>query len=143
MTVNGPIIIVEDDAEDQEILQEVIQSLGVENKLRFFQEGSAVLEYLRTTNEKPLIIITDVNMPGIDGLQLRRLIFGDEFLRRKSIPYVFLSTSDGKGILQQAYDLQIQGFFQKELTFEGMRQQLKLVLDYWKKCNHPNSEGTY
>jgi CheY-like chemotaxis protein len=133
-----PIIIVEDDMEDQEILKEVLQDLGVRQPLKFFSEGVAVLDYLRTTNEKPFIILTDVNMPGMSGITLREEIVKDNYLRKKSIPFVFLSTSDGKGVLPKIYELQVQGYFEKQNTLEGMKAQLNLILTYWQECRHPN-----
>lgn len=133
-----PLVIIDDDEEDQQILAEVISELGITNPLRFFKEGAAALHYLRTTPEQPFIIITDVNMPGMNGLTLREEIFTDPYLKRKSIPFIFLSTSDGKGILEKVYDLQVQGFFMKRTTMGEMKEQLHLILSYWDECKHPN-----
>ncbi|MGZ5255600.1 MAG: response regulator, partial [Flavitalea sp.] len=89
----GPIIIAEDDVDDQQIMVEVFESLSIKNPIRFFTDGQDVLEYLLTTKEKPFIIISDVNLVRMNGLELRRRITADEKLRRKSIPFVFLTTS--------------------------------------------------
>lgn len=140
MPLNGPIIIVEDDQEDQELLAEALQELGVSNRFRYFREGEAVLEYLRTTGEKPFLIITDVALPGMNGIDLRTAIISDGYLRQKSIPFVFLSTSDNKAAIHKIYELQVQGYFQKADTFDGIKRQVKLLIDYWKECIHPNSD---
>ena len=68
----GPIIIAEDDVDDQEIMREVFESLSIANPLHFFTRGEEVLDYLATTQEKPFIIISDVNLVGMNGLELRR-----------------------------------------------------------------------
>lgn len=135
----GPIIIVEDDKEDQEVLEEVFNDLQIENEIKFFKEGNSVLAYLRTTTDKPFIIITDINMPMMNGLELKMEIYKDEYLRKKSIPFVFLSTTDGSRIIDKVYQLEVQGFFQKEFSYDSVRNQIKLIIDYWSKCKHPNS----
>ena len=135
----GPIIIVEDDKEDQEVLAEVFQELKIENEIKFFKEGTSVLTYLRTTSDKPFIIITDINMPMMNGVELREEIYKDDFLRKKSIPFIFLSTTDGRRIINKVYDLEVQGFFQKEVSYQAVSNQIKLIIDYWAKCNHPNN----
>ena len=139
MSNTAPVVIVDDDEEDQEILTEVFKTLGIPNELKFFAEGRPVLDYLRTTADKPLIILTDINMPGMNGLELRAEICKDDYLRHKSIPFVFLTTSDGGGILQRVYEMQVQGFFQKASTFEEIKRQVQLIIDYWKECRHPNT----
>ena len=139
MKALGPIIIVEDDKEDQEVLAEVFAELKIENEIKFFKEGTSVLAYLRTTTDKPFIIITDINMPMMNGLELKAEIHKDDYLRKKSIPFIFLSTTDGSRIIDKVYQLEVQGFFQKEFSYEAVSNQIKLIIDYWSKCKHPNN----
>ncbi len=139
MKDSGPIIIVEDDKEDQEVLSEVFSELKIPNEIKFFKEGTGVLDYLRTTSDKPFIIITYINMPMMNGLELRAEIIKDDYLRKKSIPFVFLSTTDGSRIIDKVYELQVQGFFQKEFSYQAVSNQIKLIIEYWAKCKHPNN----
>src|SRR5438309_11577304 len=135
----GPAIIIEDDEDDQELLAEVFNSLDVPNVLIFFKEGHSALEYLRTTTVKPFIIVTDINLPGMNGLQLREEILKDAYLRSKCIPFIFLSTSDGHHILDRAYEMQVQGYFQKAESMQDMKEQIQIIMAYWKICRHPNN----
>lgn len=134
-----PIIIVDDDLDDHTIFREIAERLNLTNQLLFFRNGTDVLPYLRTTQDKPFIIICDVNMPVMNGLDLRRAINNEEFLRKKSIPFVFFTTAASSGQVQEAYDLTVQGFFIKESSYLETEKTFKLILDYWNKCKHPNS----
>ncbi|MBD0288183.1 MAG: response regulator, partial [Flavisolibacter sp.] len=107
----GPVIIVEDDLEDQEIYAYFFKELKCTHEVKFFEEGQALLHYLRTTTDQPFIIITDINLSEMDGIQLRNEVCKDDFLKQKSIPFVFLTTSNGKHVLKRVYDMQVQGFF--------------------------------
>jgi CheY-like chemotaxis protein len=135
----GPAIIIEDDEDDRELLAEIFDSLDVPNVIVFFDEGTAALDYLRTITIKPFIIITDINLPGMSGMQLREEILKDELLRKKSIPFIFLSTSDGKHILNKVYEMQVQGYFQKAESMHAMKEQIQTIIAYWKLCRHPNN----
>lgn len=139
MSRRGPIVVIEDDADDREILQEVFESLGVKNELKFFGDGETVIDYLLATEDKPFIILTDVNLPRLRGTELRRRINENEELRRKSIPFIFLTTSADPKAVRDAYDQMVQGFFQKEHNFEQVKQTVKLIVDYWTVCRHPNN----
>jgi CheY-like chemotaxis protein len=139
MAVTGPIIIIEDDQDDQEFITGVFKNLEITNELRFFRNGEEALNYLRITTDQPLLILCDVNMPGINGLEFREAINSDEYLRRKSIPFIFLSTSAASYAVRQAYDLNVQGFFQKQNSLQDLQSLVKLIIDYWKTCKHPNS----
>jgi len=138
MSIQGPVIFVEDDADDQYIYREACQKLGVKN-VKFFPSAESVLTYLRETTEKPFIIFCDINMPVQDGLELRKTINAEEHLRQKSIPFVFFSTAAAPSQVQRAYDLTVQGFFLKEQRFEETQATIKMILDYWQKCYHPNN----
>ncbi|HEV7620699.1 MAG TPA: response regulator [Flavisolibacter sp.] len=137
MLVSGPIIYLEDDIDDQELFKEVFQSLDISNEIKVFNTCELVLKYLKTTKDRPFLIITDVNLPEMSGIQLREEICRDPYLKRKAIPYIFLSTSAREADIRKAYDLDIQGYFQKENTFDALQSMIKQIVDYWKVCKHP------
>ncbi len=137
---NGSIILVEDDTDDQELLVNVFESLGVPNEIQIFENGHEAFLFLKNTPSQPFLIICDVNMPIMNGLELRRQINSNQLLRRKSIPFIFLSTSGEANAVIEAYELDVQGFFVKERYFEGIQYQIKQIVEYWKHCKHPNSE---
>ena len=135
----GPIIIVEDDKDDQEVYEESIKGIGISNDIRFFDEAKSMLDYLINTEEQPFIIISDVNMPGMTGLELKKYIHEDPFLRTKGIPFVFISTNAGKMSVRHAHALSVQGYFEKPSNIEGVKQMLKKVFEYWALCKHINN----
>jgi CheY-like chemotaxis protein len=138
----GPIVIVEDDFEDEDIFQDVLKDLDVKNKLVWFRHTKDAFDYLKTTNEQPFIIFSDVNLPGQNGIEFKRQIDADHQLRQKSIPFVFYSTSVDRENVTKAYtEMTIQGFFQKKNSFDKIKETLKLVFDYWEICKHPNSDN--
>lgn len=139
MAVTGPIIIVEDDLDDQEIIADVIKTLKVGNELIFFRDGKEALVYLETTREKPFVILSDINMPVMNGLELRERIIGNALLKRKSIPFIFLSTTGNPVAVQQAYAMDVQGFFTKQNNLSELQHTLQMVILYWKNCLHPNA----
>lgn len=126
--------------DDQHLIQMAVNLLAVPNQMRFFHNGQEALNYLRTTQENPLLIISDVNMPIMNGLELRAFINDDEYLKRKAIPFIFLTTAVNWQVIQVAYDGTVQGFYQKASNFEGLKAQMQLMISYWKSCLHPNSE---
>jgi CheY-like chemotaxis protein len=139
MSVKGPIILVDDDREDREITHEAIKKLDLPNKVICFPNGKEALDYLKTTTDNPFIIFSDIDMPVLNGLQFRNEINKNERLRKKSIPFVFLTSTVTKSTVDLAYELTVQGFFTKLHSFEELQAQLSLVLEYWKTARHPNS----
>ena len=135
----GPVIIAEDDRDDQEIMREVFESLSIKNPLRFFESGEDVLNYLHTTSEQPFLIISDINLIKMNGLELKKQINADEHLRRKSIPFVFLTTSSDKAAISKAYEMMVQGYFKKENNLRQIQNCIRMIVEYWLICRHPNS----
>ncbi|RZJ31068.1 MAG: response regulator [Flavobacterium sp.] len=134
----GPIIIIEDDTDDQEILQAVFDSLGYKNEIAFFGDGYQALEYLVNTSVEPFIIFSDINLPKLNGIELRAKIHQNEDLRLKSIPYLFFSTSAEQSHVIDAYSKSVQGFFIKPSSFNEIKDTIKTIVEYWQKCVSPN-----
>jgi CheY-like chemotaxis protein len=135
---NGPILLIEDDIDDQEFIIDALQTLGVANEVMTFDNGQKALDFLKITTKKPFMIISDVNLPVMNGMQFKSEIQKDEYLRSKSIPFIFLSTSSDNKAVKEAFDLGAQGFFVKENTYQGIRDQLKGIVEYWAGSKHPN-----
>jgi CheY-like chemotaxis protein len=136
---NGPIIIVEDDKDDQEIYQEAIQTIGIPNDIRFFDSGKEALEYLENTEEQPFIILCDVNMPGMTGLELKKKIQEDAYLSAKGVPFVFISTNANSVVVRHALALGVQGYFEKPHNMEGIKELIQTLFAYWERSKHVNT----
>lgn len=137
MNNTGPIIIIEDDLEDKEILTDVFRELNVENEIIFFKEGQLALEYLTNTDTEPFLILSDIEMPKLNGMELREQIHTNENLRIKCIPYLFFSTWAEQKYVVEAYSKSIQGFFVKPHDWDHLKRTMKVIVDYWKECESP------
>lgn len=132
-----PIIIIEDDQDDQEVLRDVIVELSVPHPLHFFDDCEKAFQFLLTTVKKPFLILCDINLPKMNGIQLKRKIDSTASLRQKAIPFVFLTTSGTQSTVDQAYNsTNLQGYFQKSSKMADIKQKVKLILDYWTAALH-------
>ena len=139
MATFGPLIIVDDDIDDEEIVREALTELAVPNKVHYFSNGETALQYLQTTAEQPFLILCDVNMPKMGGIELKRQIDADPELRSKSIPFIFFTTTVDEGAVVESYTtLTVQGFFRKSNRYEELKDILSLITNYWKHSYHPN-----
>jgi CheY-like chemotaxis protein len=135
---NGPIIVIEDDRDDQELLQMVFKNLNYGNEIFYFDNGEEALSFLNRKEVSPFLILSDVNMPRINGFELRNIIKTNEDLSIKCIPYLFFTTGTTKKLVVDAYSLSVQGIFQKPSGFDELQQMIKTIVDYWKQCIAPN-----
>ncbi|WP_080237218.1 response regulator [Spirosoma rigui] len=139
MNKNGPVIVIEDDADDQFLFQEVFSKLGYENEVIYFFDGQEALDYLMTTTVLPFLILSDINMPRLDGFALREKLHTDAALQVRCIPYLFFSTAASQEMVINAYSLSVQGFFVKENTMAGLEETVQSIMEYWKRCAAPNN----
>ena len=139
MNKEGPIIVIEDDLEDQEILQEIFQNLGYKNKISYFIDGNEALEYLNKSDVQPFLILSDINMPKLNGFELRNKVFTNIQLQEKCIPYLFFTTGANKKAVSDAYAMSVQGFFLKPSTIPQLQETVRKIIEYWKECIAPSS----
>jgi len=138
MNKRGPIIIIEDDMDDQDLLTDVFKDLNYKNELIFFGDSLQALEYLTITEVEPFLVLSDINMPKLNGMELREKIHNNEDLRIKSIPYLFFSTSAEQQHVIDAYSRSIQGFFVKPKTYDNLKKVIVKIVEYWQECESPN-----
>jgi len=138
MNKSGPIIVIEDDSDDQAILTHIFKELNFKNEIVFFDDGETALDHLTNTATEPFLILSDINMPKLSGMELREMINTNEDLRIKCIPYLFFSTSAEQKHVVDAYSKSVQGFFIKPYTVEKLMRTIKIIVEYWQECESPN-----
>src|SRR3954468_12318363 len=127
MNKNGPIIIIEDDQDDKEMLMDVFKKLDYSNEIIFFLESEKALDYLNRSEAAPFLILSDINMPRLNGLQLKKKIHTDAALQVKCIPYLFFTTSASKDAVVEAYSMSAQGFFIKETSMAELEKTICIM----------------
>lgn len=138
MNKTGPIIIIEDDLDDQGMLTDIFKELDYNNEVIFFGDSCTALDYLTKTDVEPFIVLSDINMPKLNGMELREKVHNNEDLRMKSIPYLFFSTSAEQQHVIDAYSRSIQGFFIKPNTYDKLKTVIRKIVEYWQECESPN-----
>ncbi len=134
---SAPILIVDDDLDDQEFIQEAWKELHYSNPLIFFTDPKDVLNFLRKEKIIPFLIISDVKLHKMDGFEFKKKLFEDTSLNYKSIPFVFFSNSASKTQIQKSYDLGSNGFFIKGSNMKEIKETFESIIEYWKKSKVP------
>lgn len=125
------IMVIEDDMDDQELLKETFLDLNYPNPVIFFSNGDDALNYLCQTSSPPVLIISDINMPKMNGFEIRETIDASTELRKLDIPFVFLTTQSQKDAVANTYPLIDHGFFTKPYGMQDLRNTIKSIVEYW------------
>ncbi|HEY1056659.1 response regulator [Emticicia fontis] len=142
--ITRPILLIEDDIDDKNFLEEVFEELEIKNPLVWFDNCNDAKKFILSTDDQLFIILCDINLPRQSGIELKREIDASDRLREKSIPFIFYTTTANMDYVREAYTrLTVQGFFQKNHDFEATKRDIKLIMDYWSACVHPNSKADY
>ena len=131
MTYKAQILIVDDDADDREIIRDAFMSGSSQPEYVFLDNGNALMEYLHTNISAmlPSLILLDLNMPGKDGREALREIKGNEALQH--IPTVIFTTSSSPGDRQMAYQLGANCFVTKPDTFNKLVDVTGAISKLW------------
>jgi CheY-like chemotaxis protein len=132
------IVMVEDDVDMHYLYKRVFTNLRLEKNLRLFDNALEALGFIRKFSEDTQLIFSDINMPMVDGIELKMRINADRSQKLQDIPFVFLSTSATEIDIKKSSNLGIQGFYQKGITLDEIEKTVKLVLDYWNESVLPH-----
>lgn len=129
--LQGPIWIVDDDLEDQELIMDIFKELEWPHDLELFQTAEAFLQKLQASNEAPFLIISEVNLPKMSGFDLRQRMLDNPGNKFHSVPFIFWSTFASERQIRKAFDLNAHGFFIKESSFDKWKEVLIKIIEYW------------
>ncbi len=133
------ILLIEDDIADQKLIKKSLANQKIANDLQITNSGEEAFHYLHSitdSNDKPDLILLDLNMPGMGGKEFLRRVKQDEEL--KSIPAVILTTSDNETDIVDSYKLQASGYLKKPVTLEEFRKAMEKLEEYWfVLCKQP------
>jgi CheY-like chemotaxis protein len=136
---NDPIIIVDDDRDDLDIMREAFKQLEVPNELITFNDAFKFIEYMTATKERCIFILCDINMHKMGGLDLMKRVFSDPVLRLKCIPFLFFSTSGATVAIMEAYSFGVQGYFVKPSSMLDYKKMFYSMISYWSYSQNPNN----
>ncbi len=125
------VLHIEDDAIEVMKLQRTIKSLALEHEVIVANNGEEALELLAQKNQLPDIILLDLNMPKLNGIEFLKILKSDEVLQ--FIPSIILSTSVNQTDLLECYKTGIAGYIVKPLKYEDYMAKIESVLSYWSK----------
>ena len=131
------ILIADDDPDDRLMTKEALEESFLINELKFVEDGVELLEYLRRQGKfseaqnspRPGIILLDLNMPKVDGREALKVIKSDPDL--KSIPIVVLTTSKADEDIVKTYDLGVNCFISKPVSFSEFVAVTRALGNYW------------
>jgi CheY-like chemotaxis protein len=131
------ILLTDDDEEDLQMTQEALRESRLGNDLRITRDGEELMDYLHRRGRysdpsdapRPGLILLDLNMPRKDGREALAEIKVDPDLRR--IPVIMLTTSKAEEDIFRSYDLGVNSFISKPVTFAGLVEAMRVVSEYW------------
>ncbi len=125
-----PILLVEDDQVDVMTVQRALKEIKVTNPVVNKENGEEALQYLRDPNNaKPCIILLDLNMPIMNGLEFLQVAKHDARLKR--IPVVVLTTSEEQQDLTNSFDLGVAGYMAKPVDYRQFVEVMRTINAYW------------
>ncbi|WP_256565296.1 response regulator [Dyadobacter chenhuakuii] len=100
-------------------------------------DGFGAATYLDCQTPLPFVILSDTNLPKLDGLELRRRLKENASLNLKCIPYLYFTTALNQDVVIEAYSTSAQEFFVRPSDFNEIKDPLKSIVEYWKRCASP------
>ncbi|CAZ97124.1 response regulator [Zobellia galactanivorans] len=123
------ILLIEDDAIEVMKLQRTVKKLELKHNIIETKNGEDALEILRSGDKLPDIILLDLNMPRMNGIEFLTILKADPVL--KYLPTVILTTSENRADLLECYKVGVAGYVIKPLKYEEYQSKLHKVLEYW------------
>jgi two-component system, response regulator len=141
MTKEIEILLVEDNSSDAEMTIEALKKNNLSNRLLHLKDGAAALDYIfaegkfagRQVEDTPRVILLDLKMPKVNGIEVLQKIRGDE--RTKRIPVVVLTSSNEDPDIRICYDLGANSYVVKPVEFDKFQKAISSLGLYWLIVN--------
>ena len=135
MTNEVEILLVEDSSADAELTLRALSQHNLANHVHVARDGAAAIEFLHGSNHTPKVVLLDLKLPKVSGLDVLRAIKGDE--RTKRLPVVVLTSSREEPDIAEAYRLGANSYIVKPVDFEDFVRAVSDAGLYWLLLNQP------
>jgi CheY-like chemotaxis protein len=137
------IIMVEDNAADIEMAMHALQEYNLANRVKVLRDGADAIQYIfregkysdSGISDHPTVILLDIRLPNIDGLDILKRIRSDE--RTKTIPVVLITSSSEDSDRSKGYDFGVNSFITKPIEFDKFAKAIAQIGLYWAVLNEP------
>jgi two-component system response regulator len=137
------ILLVDDSQDDVDLTLHALRSENLANHVFVARDGEEALDFLfcsgphagRSFDHPPKLVLLDLKMPKVDGMQVLKQVKGDA--RTRSIPVVLLTSSREERDMVSGYDLGVNSYLQKPVDFDDFRKMVKMLGMYWLVTNRP------
>lgn len=134
--LNKPLLLVEDDQVDVMTIKRALKEIHVVNPVAHVENGEDGIAYLRDeTKEKPCLILLDLNMPVMNGIEFLQVVKQDEHLRR--IPVIVLTTSEEQQDKMNSFNLGVAGYMAKPVDYRQFVEVMRSIDMYWTISEMP------
>jgi CheY-like chemotaxis protein len=134
-----PVLLVEDDSVDAMTVKRAIKDLKVTNPLVHMLNGEEALDYLRNNSKrKPCIILLDLNMPRMNGIEFLKIIKADNNFRK--IPVIVLTTSREERDKVETFKLGVAGYMLKSINYKEFVETVQTISLYWTLSELPEGD---
>ena len=136
MDGNKPVLLVEDDQVDALTVKRAFRELDISNSVINVGNGEEALEYLiNQNNEKPCLILLDINMPKMNGIEFLKKFRQNDLLRY--IPVVVITTSCDDNDKYEMFSLSVSGYMVKPIEYEIFLNTMNTIKSYWSLSKYP------
>jgi two-component system response regulator len=143
------ILLVDDSAEDVELTVLALRRNKLSNDIQIAEDGAEALDFLfcrgphqdRTFSNPPKLVLLDLKLPKVDGLEVLKTIRGDE--RTKAIPVVILTSSKEQRDLIDGYNLGVSAYIQKPVDFDQFSETIRQIGMFWLLINQAPPAGAF
>lgn len=149
MSTRMTMVIADDDIDDQMLIEDAFSECCLRNEREYVENGEELLQFLRAEgkwsdrdpSKLPGLILLDLNMPRMDGRTALSHLKADPRLRR--IPVVVLTTSKAEEDILRTYDLGVNSFISKPVSFDGLLKVVRALNDYWIEVVQLPTQSSY
>jgi CheY-like chemotaxis protein len=128
--LNKPLLLIEDDQVDVMTIRRALKEIHVANAVVHRENGEDAIAYLRDpANEKPCIILLDLNMPIMNGIEFLQVVKNDDQLRR--FPVIVLTTSEEQQDKLNSFNLGVAGYMAKPVDYRQFVEVMRSIDLYW------------
>ncbi len=143
---NGPILLVEDNPDDELLTKRALQNANVKNEIIVAHDGAEAIEFLHGSGPPdgdgpitPAVVLLDLKLPKLDGLEVLELIRGND--RTKGFPVVVLTSSDEQDDIVRSYEIGVNSYVRKPVDFKDFIDAVGKLGIYWLMVNETPRAG--